>query len=71
MPTFLRIGKYRFCVFSNERNEPAHVHVEAGDGNAKFWLAPIQLAKSVGFGPRELSEIRRLIQGNCPLLPEK
>jgi hypothetical protein len=32
MPTVFRQGRFRFYFFSNERNEPPHVHVESGDG---------------------------------------
>jgi Domain of unknown function (DUF4160) len=30
MPTILRINGYRFFFYSNENDEPAHVHVEKG-----------------------------------------
>ena len=68
MPTVLRAGEYRFFFFSNERGEPQHVHVESGDSYAKFWLEPIDLAKSVGYKNIELTEIRRLIQENILIL---
>ncbi len=44
MPTVLRVGRYRFYFFSNENNEPPHIHVKAGDDEAKFWLDPVGLA---------------------------
>ncbi len=61
MPTLLIIGQYRFFFFSNEGNEPAHVHVECGNGLAKFWLHNAELAKSRGLRGHELSTIRRLV----------
>ncbi len=64
MPTVLRVGPFRFFFFSNEGTEPRHIHVEAGDGHAKFWLEPIQLARSVNFRAHDLNEIRRIIEGN-------
>ena len=57
MPTVLRTGRYRFYFFSNEGLEPPHIHVKAGDDEAKFWLEPIQLAANNCFNTRELSEI--------------
>jgi hypothetical protein len=36
MPTVLRIGNYRFHFYSDERQEPAHVHVQTPDGECKF-----------------------------------
>jgi hypothetical protein len=46
MPTLLRIEGFRFFFYSNEQDEPPHVHVEKGDGEAKFWLQPVALAYS-------------------------
>lgn len=62
MPTILRVGRYRFHFFSNEGEEPPHIHVKAGEDQAKFWLEPIQLASNYGFKGRELSEIARIVQ---------
>jgi hypothetical protein len=62
MPTVLRSGRFRFFFFSNESQEPPHIHVKAGSAEAKFWLDPIDLAANYGFNDRELGEIRRLIQ---------
>jgi len=47
MPTVLRHGGHRFVFFSNEGNEPPHVHVETAENHAKFWLDPVALVKSV------------------------
>ena len=49
MPTVLRVEGYRFFFFSNEGQEPPHVHVERGDAYAKLWLGPVSLASSEGF----------------------
>ncbi len=40
MPTILRINGFRFFFYSNENDEPAHVHVEKGDAEGKIWLEP-------------------------------
>ncbi len=71
MPTVLRIGRYRFFFFSNEGNEPAHVHVESGDQYAKFWVDPVKLAKSVGYNAKELNEIGKLVGKHEKLIREK
>lgn len=70
MPTVLRVGRYRFFFFSNESQEPAHIHVKAGSDECKFWLEPIQLAATYGFNVRELHEIERLVVENRDLLVE-
>ncbi len=62
MPTVLRIGRFRFYFFSNEGQEPPHVHMKAGDSQAKFWLDPVRLAANYGFHGRDLSEIERLVR---------
>jgi hypothetical protein len=40
MPTILRMNGFRFFFYSNENDEPAHVHVEKGDAEGKIWLEP-------------------------------
>ena len=62
MPTILRIGRYRFLFFSNENNEPPHVHVKAESDQAKFWLDPVRLVSNYGFKAHELNEIERLVR---------
>lgn len=64
MPTVLRIGRFRFYFFSNEREEPPHIHVKADEDQAKFWLNPTLLASNYGFSSRELNELERLIKQN-------
>lgn len=61
MPTVVRVGRFRFYFFSNEGQEPPHIHVKAGEDQAKFWLDPITLAANYGFAARELNEIARII----------
>jgi hypothetical protein len=49
MPTVLRWSRYRVFFFSNERNEPPHIHVRAADNEAKFWLHDFAVAANAGF----------------------
>ena len=46
MPTVMHIGRYRFFFYSNENQEPAHIHIKAGEDEAKFWLLPVLLASN-------------------------
>jgi hypothetical protein len=64
MPTVLRVKGYRFFFFSNEGDEPRHIHVERGKGYAKFWLDTVLLARSKGFHTHELAEIDDIIEEN-------
>lgn len=70
MPTVLRVGRFRFFFFSNESQEPPHIHIKAAENEAKFWLDPIGLAFNYGFRGRELNEIERLVRQHQPLLME-
>jgi hypothetical protein len=53
---------------SHDLHEPAHVHIDREDASSKFWVDPVSLARNVGFGPREASEIERLIRQNREVL---
>ncbi len=64
MPTVLRVGPYRAFFFAGDRGEPIHVHVERDQGMAKFWLQPVRLAKSRGFGSAELNRISKIVEEN-------
>jgi hypothetical protein len=43
-------------------SERTHVHARRERRTCKFWLDPLELAQNHHFAPRELSEIRRLVQ---------
>jgi len=69
-PTVLRAGPYRFHFYSHEPNEPPHIHVDRDDCSAKFWLVPVGLAYNLGYAPRELRIIERLVGEHQPQLRE-
>ncbi|MCW9024251.1 MAG: DUF4160 domain-containing protein [Gammaproteobacteria bacterium] len=64
MPTILRIGAYRFYFYSNEKGEPAHIHVQREKLLAKFWLNPVSLAGSKRFASHELRTIQKHVEDN-------
>ena len=68
MPTLLRAGPYRLFMFMSDCVEPHHVHIEGNDGLAKFWLRPVSLAQNVGYSPREIHRIRKVIESERALL---
>ena len=68
MPTVLRIGHCRFHFYSDERQESPHVHVRTPDGECKFWLEPIQLARNRGIPIHDLRHIERLVFEHQELL---
>ena len=61
MPTVFREGSYRFFFYASDRSEPPHMHIERETMVAKFWLSPLRLAQSGGFGRAEISRIQRLV----------
>ena len=72
MPTILRIDGFRLLFYSNEGNEPCHIHVKKGNGNAKIWLEPsIQAQYFYGFTAKEIKVIRKIIEEHENLLKEK
>jgi hypothetical protein len=70
VPTVLRNGGYRFYFYSHEPNEPPHVHVDKAGASVKVWLDPVAVARNVGFAPRELAEVVRLVQQSRSALME-
>ena len=68
MPTVLRSGPYRLFFYSGDREEPPHVHIERDEKIAKFWLVPVRLQDSGGFGRAELRRVERLVEENVEQL---
>jgi hypothetical protein len=63
MPTVLRISGFRFFFYSNEGEEPPHVHVEKAEAAAKYWLQPdVRLAWSVRFRKRDRTRLQELVE---------
>ncbi|KAF0108558.1 MAG: hypothetical protein FD146_444 [Anaerolineaceae bacterium] len=68
MPTILFIYGWRLFFYSNERNEPVHIHARKGDVECKFWLYPNQFdiveAHVYNANPADIRAIRRIIFDN-------
>ena len=62
MPTVFRFQSYRFFFYSNEGDEPPHVHVERDRFTAKFWLSPVELARNSRFGSVELNRLTDIVK---------
>jgi len=71
MPTALNKGPYRFYFWSNENNEPPHIHIDRDALSAKYWLTPVKYAGNHGFSARELRQIEALVRENSTTLLEK
>lgn len=67
MPTVFRERGFRFFFYSNEGSprEPAHIHVEKGDLEAKFWLRPeVRVSYNGGYDANTLRQLLWLVIGN-------
>ena len=71
MPTVLRIGPFRFHFYSDERMEPPHIHIETSEGECKFWLEPIRLARNKGVPPLIVRQLERLVFEHQDFLKEQ
>jgi hypothetical protein len=65
LPTILYVFGWRFFFFSNERDEPMHVHARKGEMECKFWLDEaefeIRPAFTSGLGPKDLRQVRQIL----------
>jgi Domain of unknown function (DUF4160) len=65
MPTVLLINGFRFFFYSNENDEPIHIHVRKGNAEGKIWLEPsISLSYFRGFSTREENDIIEIAAEN-------
>ncbi len=65
MPTILMIAGWRIFFYSNEKNEPIHVHCRKGDMECKYWLDTdnfsIDIAYSYNMSSVGNRQIRKII----------
>jgi hypothetical protein len=64
MPTVLRSGPYRLYFYSHEPNEPPHVHIDREEQSCQFWLKPVTLTRNLGFSPKELRDLDKIVIEN-------
>ena len=65
MPTILLVKGWRVFFYSNEGNEPMHVHARKGGAECKFWIDSnrfqIEEDFASGLTPQLRREIRQVI----------
>ena len=65
MPTILLIAGWRFFFYSNESNEPIHIHVQKAEMETKYWIDveayEIKGSFSFKLSPRDKREVKKLI----------
>ena len=63
VPTIFEQDGYRFFFYSNENNEPAHVHITKGGASGKVWLEPVmEIAYLHGFTNSEEKDILKIME---------
>ncbi|MGK5084931.1 DUF4160 domain-containing protein [Bdellovibrionota bacterium FG-1] len=71
MPNVITENGFRLFFYSNERNEPPHVHVDYQGAHAKFWIGPVYLAWNLGMNAGALSKAEDLVIKHEKLTEEK
>jgi hypothetical protein len=75
MPTVLLVQGWRVFFYSDEGNEPVHVHARKGDAECKFWLLvesyEIEEEWSYNLTPRLRREIRKIIFDHFDVIVEE
>ncbi len=75
MPTILQVRGWRVFFYSNEGEEPLHVHAQKGEAECKIWLLvstyDIEEAWSHSLTPRLRREIRRIIFDHFDLIVDE
>jgi hypothetical protein len=71
MPEVFRQLGFVFFFYSNESNEPMHVHVRKAGGFAKYWIEPIGLDFSQGMKVSDLKTAEKLIKEHVELIKLK
>jgi fructose-1,6-bisphosphatase len=65
MPTILLVAGWRFFFYSNERNEPVHIHAEKADKECKYWLkiADFEVVEVISYNlsPSDKREVKKII----------
>ncbi|MFH1197997.1 MAG: DUF4160 domain-containing protein [bacterium] len=65
MPNVLFVLGWRLFFYSNERNEPIHIHCQKAEKEGKYWLDVINFevkeAFSYNLSSRDKREVKKII----------
>jgi hypothetical protein len=70
MPELFRLFGIKFFFFSNE-HLPIHVHIENGDGDAKFEIKPVKLISNNGIKSKDIKLAESIIEENEELIEKR
>ena len=71
MPEVFRILGFVFFFYSNEGQEPIHIHVRKAGGFAKFWIEPVELDFSNGMKVNDIKKAEEIIVENLEIIKKK
>jgi hypothetical protein len=71
MPEVFREFGFVFFFYSNEGQEPIHIHVRKAGGFAKFWIEPIELDFAQAMKIADLKQAEQLIIKHIELIKSK
>jgi len=71
MPEIFREFGFVFFFYSNEGQEPIHVHVRKAGGFAKFWIEPVELEFAQGMKVGDINRAEKLIYENLEIIKIK
>ncbi len=65
MPTILFVMGWRFFFYSNEKNEPIHIHCQKAEKECKYWLDidkfALEEAYSYNMNNKDKREVKKII----------
>jgi hypothetical protein len=74
MPTILFLSGWRFFFYSNEGNEPVHIHCSKAEKECKFWIDfdnfEIDEAYSFNMSHRDIRFVKKVIYQNLDYIVE-
>ena len=71
MPEVFRALGFVFFFYSNEGQEPIHIHVRKAGGFAKFWIEPLELDFSQGMKITDIKLAEDLITEHLEIIKTK
>ncbi len=75
MPTILRQSGWRFFFYSNEGNEPPHIHCRKAGKECKYWIGTgyydIREDYAFDLSPRDKRQIRKIIFAHLDYIMEQ
>lgn len=65
MPTILFVMGWRFFFYSNEKNEPIHIHCQKAEKECKYWLDinkfALEEAYSYNMNNKDKRDVKKII----------